>query len=654
LLFGAGPTHAGTRTFGEHARVPWAFGSVLGLSDTTTESITKARKLGRRTQIGPRDPGVRIGRGQRAGKHTEQGHELDVPRGLAALSLDALSSVAYGPEAIMLVLVAAGASALRFTLPITLVITSMLVLLVISYSQVISAHPDGGGAYAVSKANLGRWPAMVAAASLVVDYVLTVAVSLAAGAASLGSVFPGLAHHLLLVASVGLVLLTAVNMFGISESAKLLMLPAAVFVLSMFAVIAIGLVEPHLKATIGHRVPLQATEALGIVLVLKAFAAGCSAVTGIEAIANGVPAFREPRARTAQRTEITLGVLLGMMLVGLALVIHLHHVQPRGGVTVLAQLTAGSLGTGWPFYVANIAVTIVLGLAANTSFGGLPVLMSLLARDHRLPHVFYLRAERPVYRTGIFVLGLMAFLLLVAVSATTNKLIPLYAIGVFIGFTLSQIGLVRHWREERPSRWKLRTVVNGAGAVMTGIAVIVLLGSKFLEGAWVVVIAVPVLVWLFHNTESYYDQVGRELKLGRTPPLPCKRESIVIVPTSTVNLLTEQAITAAMSLGDTVVALAVAADEEEKERIERNWGNWKCGPPIDVLVDPHRSLIRSVLRYIESIHEEDALITVLIPEIIPRKRRHEILHNQRGRLLGAVLKARTDVVVATLPFKLHD
>ena len=352
-----------------------------GLSNTTPEETPKAPPDAGRTRLQrlrPRlRPGTEIGHRPRAGKHADAGHDLDVPRGLAALSLDALSSVAYGPEAIMLVLIAAGSSALRFTLPIVLVITGMLVLLVISYSQVIAAHPDGGGAYAVSKANLGRWPAMVAAASLVVDYVLTVAVSLAAGAASLGSVFPGLAHHLLLVAAVGLVLLTAVNMFGIAESAKALMLPAAVFLLSIFAVIVIGIVEPHVKAVVGRSlVPFKATEALGIILILKAFAAGCSAVTGIEAIANGVPAFREPRSRTAQRTEITLGVLLGLMLVGLAVLVHIHHVQPRGGVTVLAQITAGSLGTGWPFYVSNIAVTIVLGLAANTSFGGLPVLLS--------------------------------------------------------------------------------------------------------------------------------------------------------------------------------------------------------------------------------------------------------------------------------------
>jgi amino acid transporter len=577
-----------------------------------------------------------------------------VPRGLAALSLDALSSVAYGPEAIMAVLVAAGASALTWTLPITLVITGMLVLLVISYSQVITAHPDGGGAYAVSKANLGRVPALLAAASLVVDYVLTVAVSLAAGAASLGSVFPGLSHHLLFIALVGLALLTAVNMFGISESAKVLILPAGVFLLSIFAVIVVGLVHPGLQAQVGTHESITATEGLGIVLLLKAFASGCSAVTGIEAIANGVPAFQEPRARTAQRTEITLGVLLGIMLVGLAVLIHSNHLQPRGGVTVLAQLTAGTLGKGWPFYVSNLAVTFVLGLAANTSFGGLPVLLSLLAKDHRLPHAFYLRAEKPVYRTGVIVLALAAVLLLITSGADISNLIPLYAIGVFVGFTLSQIGLVRHWRAERPPRWRLRVGVNGAGAVMTTGAVIVLLGTKFLEGAWAVVLAIPLIMLLFHRTEVYYAEVGRELRLGMTPPRPHRRHSVIIVPTSTVNLLTEKVLSAALSMGETVVAVAVAADEDERAEITRNWNDWACDVPIEVIVDPHRSLVRSVLRYVSSIDDDDAVITVLISEVQPRKPYHEILHNQRGRLLAEVLRARTDVIVATLPFRLHE
>jgi len=593
---------------------------------------------------------------RRAGKHADEGHELGVMGGLAALSLDALSSVAYGPEAMILVLVAAGSGALHVTLPLTLVITGMLVLLVVSYTQVIAAHPEGGGAYAVAKVNLGRVPALLAAASLVVDYVLTVAVSLAAGAASLGSVFPGLSHHLLAVCLVGLALLTAVNMFGITESARLLMLPTVVFIVSILAVIVIGPFHPQPVARIGSGLgPIHATTALGIVLILKAFAAGCSAVTGVEAIANGVPAFRAPRIKRAQRTEVSLGVLLGVMLVGLAILIRAHHVVPRGGVTILAQVSAGAFGTGWPFYVSNLAVTLVLGLAANTSFGGLPVLMSLLAKDHRLPHLLYLRAERPVYRQGIVALAFAAMLLLIAVNAETNRLIPLFTIGVFIGFTISQVGLVRHWRQTRPAHWRAKAALNGAGATMTAIAVVVFLSTKFREGAWVVTIAIPLLMFLFWHTESYYARVARELRLGRTPEIPHRRESIVIVPTSTVNLLTEQALSAALSLGGTVVAVAVAGDEEESERIKHEWDQWRCSVPLEVLLDPHRSLIRTVVRYVETIQAEGATITVLIPEIIPSKRRHEILHNQRGRLLETALKSHTrGVVVATLPFHIHD
>ena len=598
----------------------------------------------------------RIYRGHtpRTGKHAEGGHDLGVVKGLAALSLDALSSVAYGPEAIILVLVMAGPGAAHDVVPITVVITVMLVILVFSYTQVIAAHPEGGGAYAVAKANLGRWPSLLAAASVVVDYVLTVAVSLSAGAASLGSVFPSLSHHLLAISLIGLAILTAVNMFGIQESARLLVLPGALFLLSIFATIVVGGFHSAPVAVIGTKETFPASETLGILLLLKAFAAGCSAVTGVEAISNGVPAFRKPTVRTAQRTEVSLGVLLGAMLIGLSILIRAHNVLPRGGVTMLAQLIAGAFGTGWPFYVSNLAVTAVLAFAANTSFGGLPVLLSLLAKDHRMPHAVYLRAEKPIYRIGIIALALAAALLLVAVNAKTNDLIPLYAIGVFIGFTISQIGLVRHWLTDRPRQWWLRTALNGTGAFMTAIAVIVFLGTKFTSGAWVVVIAIPSLMLLFDRTEHYYQAVAKELKLGKTPPHPRKRESVVIVPTSTVNLLTQKAVSAGLSLGNTVVAVAVAGDDDEAEKIKREWDEWSCGVPIEVLLDPQRSLVRSVLKYVKSIENEDATIVVLIPEVLPRKRRHEILHNQRARLLAAVLKSRTNVVIASLPFHLHD
>jgi amino acid transporter len=322
----------------------------------------------------------------------------------------------------------------------------------------------------VGKKDLGATVSLLAAASLVVDYVLTVAVSLAAGAASLASAFPSLAHHLLAMCLTGLVLITAVNLWGIAESARVLMLPMVAFLASIFGVIIAGLMRSHPAAVVGTAQPARISEAIGVILILKAFSAGCSALTGIEAIANGVPAFRPPRARRAQRTELMLGALLGTMLIGLSVLIRREHIAPRGGVTVLAQITAGSFGTGWAYYAVNIAVTGVLALAANTSFGGLPVLMSLLSDDDRLPHLLGLRAERPVHRYGVITLAVLAGVMLVAVNAVTARLIPLYAIGVFIGFTISQTGMVRHWHGQRSPHWRLRAALNGTGAVLTQIS----------------------------------------------------------------------------------------------------------------------------------------------------------------------------------------
>uniref|UniRef100_UPI001FE0DE54 APC family permease n=2 Tax=Nocardia pseudovaccinii TaxID=189540 RepID=UPI001FE0DE54 len=370
--------------------------------------------------------------------------------GLAALSLDALSSVAYGPEAIVLVLVAAGAAAVSWTLPVSLAIAALLLVLVLSYRQVIAVHPDGGGSYAVAKKDLGRGASLLAAASLVVDYVLTVAVSLAAGAASLASAFPVLADHLLLITLSGLALLTVINLIGVAESAKVLMGPTLLFIVAILAVIVVGLFRAKPVAVIGTDLgPIVPYDTVGILLLLKAFSAGCSALTGVEAIANAVPSFRSPAVRRAQHTEVALGVLLCTMLLGSALLIRRHHAVPRGDVTLLAQLSAAAFGTGWPFYVTSLAVTLALCLAANTSFGGLPVLLSLLAKDHRVAHLFALRSERPVFRYGVAALAILAATVLLVVHAETHRVLPVYAVGVFIGFTISQAGLVRHWREQR-------------------------------------------------------------------------------------------------------------------------------------------------------------------------------------------------------------
>ncbi|MFE9569129.1 amino acid permease [Streptomyces sp. NPDC006692] len=595
-------------------------------------------------ELEPRVP-LRPGEGER--------FRLTSLEGLAALSLDALSSVAYGPEAIVLVLVAAGTGALTATLPITLVITFLLAVLVVSYGQVIAVHPDGGGAYAVAKADLGAVTSLLAAASLVVDYVLTVAVSLAAGADALASAFSGLADHKLAVCLAGLALLTAVNLRGVTESARALMLPTVLFVLAILGVVAAGLFRSHPAAVVGTAQHLDVSQGLGVLLVLKAFSSGCSALTGVEAIANAVPSFRTPRVRRAQRTELMLGALLGLMLVGLAVLIRRDHVAPRGGVTVLAQLTAGAYGTGWAYYATNLLVTLVLLLAANTSFGGLPVLMSLLARDHRLPHLFGLRAERPVYRYGVVALALLAVLLLVAVDADTHRLIPLFAIGVFIGFTLSQLGLVRHWATRRPARWRRRAVINGVGALLTTLAGLILLTTKFLEGAWVVVVAVPLLMLLFVRIERYYTLVAAELELGKVPAPPERGiPSLVIVPLGEVSRLAERAVSAALALGDEVVAVAVHADPDKSRALREAWDRWNPGIRLDIIDSPHRSLVRPMADYVRRASEGGRQVAVLIPEVEPRHRRYRILQNQRGVLLAATLRARTDVVVCMLPYRL--
>ncbi|WP_055491187.1 APC family permease [Streptomyces sp. TP-A0356] len=597
-----------------------------------------------RRELRPRVP-LRPGEGER--------DHLTSLEGLAALSLDALSSVAYGPEAIVLALVAAGTGALTATLPITLAITFLLAALVVSYAQVIAVHPDGGGAYAVAKKDLGRTAALLAAASLVVDYVLTVAVSLSAGADALASAFPVLVHGKLVVCLVGLALLTAVNLRGVTESARVLMLPTVLFIGSIVGVIVLGLVRSHPAAVVGTALPIHAHETLGLLLMLKAFSSGCSALTGVEAIANAVPTFRTPRVQRAQRTELMLGALLGLMLIGLAVLIRRDHVAPRAGVTVLAQLTAGAYGTGWAYYGTNLIVTLILLLAANTSFGGLPVLMSLLARDHRLPHLFGLRAERPVYRYGVLTLALAAGTLLCAVDANTHRLIPLFAIGVFIGFTLSQSGLVRHWATQRPPGWAHRALINGIGALLTTLAGVILLTTKFVQGAWVVVIAIPLMMLLFDRIERYYTRVGQELELGRIPGRPAPAPaSLVIVPLGEVSRLAQHALSAALALGDEVVAVAVHADPGGARALRETWERWNPGVRLDVIDSPHRSLVQPVVDYVQRAARDGRQIAVLIPEVEPRHRRYEILQNQRGLLLATVLRARTDVVVCMLPYRL--
>ena len=596
------------------------------------------------------EPAPRRERGRKSGRGL-----ITSVEGIPALSLDAISSVAYGPQAMLVVLATAGAGALAKIEPITVVIVVLLVILVFSYRQVIEAYPDGGGCYAVSKANLGPRASHVAAASLVVDYVLTVAVSIAAGVAALVSAFPSLSPDSLWLSLAILGLLTALNLRGIATSARTFLLPTLVFIVGIYVVIIAGLARSHPAAGSGVRpftVP-KAAAAVGILLLLKAFAAGSSALTGIEAIANDVPAFREPKARRAMRTEVLLGCILGSMLLGLAFLTVRFHIGPSAKQTVLSQITGASVGRGAVYYVVDLATTFILALAANTSFGGLPVLASLLARDSLVPHVFGLRADRPVYRYGVVSLAVLAAVLLVAVNADTNALIPLYAIGVFTGFTLSQTGLVRHWRRERPQRWWAKAALNGTGAAMTAAATVIFLTTKFTSGAWVVVIAIPALLVLFSRIARYYADVGRELGTNRVPGEPRAEKSLVVVAVSGVSRMTEFALSTALSLSDEVVAVSVQFDDDRAEALQAAWDRWRPGVRLDVLRSPSRSIVTPMVGYLGSpevrAHHQ---VLVLIPEVEPRKWRHQLLQNQRGVILANVLRRRAYVNVLRVPFRL--
>ncbi|MFD7320414.1 APC family permease [Streptomyces sp. NPDC059875] len=588
-------------------------------------------------------------------------HRLTAVTGLAALSLDAMASVAYGPEAIVLVLAAAGAHGLGLTLPVTLGIAGLLAVLVASYRQVIAAFPDGGGSYAVAKAHLGRRTSLVAAGSLVLDYVLNVAVAVTAGVAALTSAFPELYGDRLWICLAVLVLITAVNLRGIVDSARAFIVPTAVFIGAILTLIAVGLFRDapvSTAASAGHASVLaDNATTVGALLLLKAFASGCSALTGVEAIANAVPSFRAPAAKRAMRAEVALGALLGVMLIGLSVLISRFGLQPVEGVTVLAQLADASLGHNWAFYVVQFATMVLLALSANTSFGGLPILLKLLARDNYLPHVFGLKADRQVHRHGVVWLSVISAALLVFSGGDTNTLVPLFAIGVFVGFTIAQTGMVLHWRRERGPRWAGKALLNGLGALLTGVSAVVVTGTKFHDGAWLIVIALPLLVLAFETVHRAYGRIGERLGVGRIPEPPHRERSLVLVPVSSLTRVTSAAITAAVSLGDEVRAVTVCHPEPEDraqtEALERDWALWNPGVELVRLTSERRSLGRPITAYVRGLETTEPLtrVTVLIPEAEPERLWQRLLQNQRGAVVAHAVRRDTDAVICRLRFR---
>jgi amino acid transporter len=585
--------------------------------------------------------------------------EINPVEGLSALSLDALTSVAYGPQALLVALGAGGLTALRLAPWITLAIVALLVLLVASYTQVIAAYPGGGGAYAVARANLGVGLSLLAGAALVVDYVLTVAVSIAAGVSSLTSAFSSLVPYTLPICLGILAMITFLNLRGLAEGARAFLLPTLAFIAAILAVIGIGLIHPlapHLQAPGSPLIATHTLEAVGVLLVLQAFSAGCSALTGVEAIANGVPLFRPPQVTRARQTELMLGTLLAAMLLGLAVLIQRFHVEPRSNDAVLNQIVGYALGRGWAFAAISILVTLVLALAANTSFGGLPVLASLLAKDQRLPHAFAIRGDRLVFNRGIWALALLAAVLLAATRGDTDSLIPLFAIGVFTGFTLAQAGMVHHWLRERPRGWWWRLAINGLGGTASGVATLIFVLTKFREGGWVVVVAVPLLILLFVRVSTYYRRLAAELHLGQRPARPKRGSSTVVVPFTHLSRLTTEALSQALSMGERVVAVTVvfAEDKGRQEELEEAWKRWDPGVPLVVLQSPYRSVARPLLRYIGSLKPSAShRVVVLIPVVLPRHFWHQALHNHLELVLTAALRRRRNVVVARLTLPLR-
>ncbi|PSR23501.1 MAG: amino acid permease [Sulfobacillus acidophilus] len=585
--------------------------------------------------------------------------EIGTSEGLAALSLDALTSVAYGPEAIVLVLIAVGAVGLRYLLPISLAITGLLAILVLSYSQVIDAYPRGGGAYAVSKENLGARASLLAGAALTVDYTLTVAISISAGIQALTSAFPSLLGATLPLCLLLLAIITFLNLRGVGESARAFLLPTFLFIVGLLAVLLVGLVHP--AVTKPSPIAAAAAPHVSIFFLMKAFAAGLTALTGVEAIANGVPLFRQPRQLRAKRTEWLLGAILACMLLGIALLTVRFGALPTNSQSLLSRVMTDAVGRNWAYYFVSLTIMVVLGLAANTSFGGLPVLFSLLAHDGYAPRSFAVRGDRLVFERGIFFLAIAAAALLVAVNGNTQALIPMYAIGVFTGFTLSQAGMVFHWRKVRPPGWKVRAVLNSAGAIATGISTILFVTTKFTEGAWVVVLAVPILIIGFLQVHRYYKRVGVDLKIGQIPAALTPRPRPIVVVPITPNLteLTRRALDHALSLSDQVLAVVVVFEgddsDQEMATFRSSWAQWN--PPVRLveLKSQYHSVVRPLLRFIQTVDRRSKQrVLVLIPEIVPDTWGQELLHNRMGQAIGAALRHRTDVMIGTVPMHLTE
>jgi amino acid transporter len=576
---------------------------------------------------------------------------------LAVFSSDAMSSVAYATEEILLILVLAGAAATRLATPIALSIVALMVVVVVSYQQTIHAYPSGGGSYIVARANLGAVPGLVAAAALLVDYVLTVSVSVAAGVAAITSAMPSLAPHKVALGAVFIAGIALANIRGVRESGRVFAVPTYFFIAS-FAVLLAGGGYRWLTGSLPAAPPpaVPAVERLTAFLVLRAFSSGCVAMTGTEAISNGIPAFRPPESRNAAITLGWMAVILGTLFIGITMLAHALGVLPSETETVVSQIARRLFGTGVVYFLIQAATALILVLAANTSFADFPRLSSLLARDRYVPRQFANLGERLVFSNGIMVLAGMAGLLIVVFRGETSALIPLYAVGVFISFTLSQSGMVVHWWRERGAGWTRRIAVNGLGAAATGVVTLVIAVTKFAHGAWIVVLVIPILVAAFLVMRRHYDDVARDLSLEGFAGPPEFRHTVLVV-IGDVHRGVVRAVQYARTLapGATIRGVFVETDPAKTARIEEKWITWGLGVPLVVLTSPYRSLLRPLLDYLDHLQagDDDQMVTIVLPEFIPKRWWQHLLHNQTALLIKGALLFRRNTVVADVPYLLR-
>jgi amino acid transporter len=587
-------------------------------------------------------------------------HEL-IPKwkALAVLSSDALSSVAYATEEVLIPLAAFSTLAISWSIPIAFAITLLLVIITVSYRQTIDAYPQGGGAYTVAKENLGTYAGLVAGASLLIDYVLTVAVSIASGVENIASAFPLLNEHKELVGGLLIFLLMLLNLRGVRESATIFALPTYLFIGSFFLLIVVG----AYRLFSGTFVPAQHAIVTGytavpLFLILRSFASGCSALTGVEAISNGVPLFQPIAQKNAKITLTWMSLILGFLFLSITLLSHYYGVFPDKSETAVSTLSRTIFGNGVFYYILQGSTALILILAANTSYADFPRLSSLLAKDRFLPRQMASVGDRLVFSNGIMGLSLAATLLIIIFKGDTHLLIPLYAVGVFLSFTLSQSGMVLHHLREREKGWIRSLSFNLLGAMTTFGVLIVIGTTKFLMGAWMVILFIPILVLLFLRVNTHYLAVGKELSLINDMP-PDSLEKVkhtVIVPISGIHRGILDALRYALSISNDVRACYVEIDSSTTERMQDEWKKWAHEVPFVVLKSPYRSVIRPLLDYIDDVEQttQGDMITIVIPEFVTSKWWHQLLHNQTAFMIRAALLFKKGKVVTSVRYHLRS